>query len=164
MMKWLVRIAIVLAIVFVAIQVIRPARTNPPTDPSRTIQTVMNVPAPVNAILQRSCHDCHSHDTRWPWYSNLAPMSWLVVKDVNEARQHMNFSEWAAYPPKDAEHLLEEMCEEVEKGDMPLEAYVLAHPSAKLSDGERQTLCAWAQQFDGDGGRGRNRGRGRSSR
>lgn len=162
MKKWLVRIAIVVAIAFLAIQVYRPARTNPPVDPARTIHATMNVPPAVDAILKRSCNDCHSHETHWPWYSNIAPVSWLLVDDVNEGRAHMNFSEWAAYPPNDAKHALEEICEEVKEGEMPLKAYVLTHPSARLSDEERRTLCEWTGEFDR--GRNRGRGRGRSSR
>src|SRR5687768_10069792 len=148
MKTWLVGILVVVAITFLAIQVYRPDRSNPPVDPSRTIQAVMSVPAPVNAILQRSCYDCLSHETRWPWYSNIAPMSWLLVKDVTEGRQHMNFSDWAQYAPDEAEHKLEEVCEVVEEGEMPLKAYVLAHPKAKLSDGDRRDLCRCAEEFD----------------
>ena len=144
MKKWLVRIGVVLAIAFLAIQVYRPARTNPPVDPSRTIQSVMEVPGPVNAILKRACNDCHTHDTHWPWYSNIAPVSWLLVKDVNEGREHMNFSNWAGYDRSDARHALEEICEETEKGEMPLKAYVLTHPRARLSKADLQTLCSWA--------------------
>ena len=155
--SWLARIGGVLAIVFALIQGYRPERTNPPVDPSRTIQSVMSVPGPVNEILQRSCNDCHSNDTHWPWYSNVAPMSWLVVKDVNDGRAQMNFSNWAAYDRRDAAHALEEICEETEKGEMPLKAYLLTHPRARLSKADIHTLCAWTEQFDDR--RGRNRGR-----
>jgi Haem-binding domain len=160
MKKWLKRVAIVLLLAFVVIQFWRPDRTNPPVDPSRTIQATMPVPPQVDAILQRSCNDCHSNNSVWPWYSNVAPMSWRVAEHIHEGREHLNFSEWASYPPNDAAHLLEEICEETEEGNMPLWDYLLAHPKAKLSNADVRTLCEWAEQFDG--GRGRGRGRGRS--
>jgi Haem-binding domain len=159
MKTWLKRIAIAVAVAFVLIQFHRPPRVNPPVDPNRTIQAVMPVPPQVDAILKRSCNDCHSHATHWPWYSNVAPVSWLVADDVEEGREHLNFSEWASYPPRDAGHLLEEMCEETGEGEMPLKAYVLTHPRARLSDADKRALCEWAGQFDGRGGRGRGRGR-----
>ena len=145
MKKWIGRIVLVLAVAFALIQGYRPERTNPPVDPARTIQATMQVPANVDAILQRSCNDCHSNTTHWPWYSNVAPVSWLVVEDVNEGRKHLNFSEWASYPPDDAEHHLEEMCEETEAGNMPMWQYVLTHPRARLSDADVRALCTWAE-------------------
>lgn len=164
MKKVLKGLLIVAAIALIAIQFHRPAKTNPPTDPTRTLQAVMDPPPQVNAILKRACNDCHSHGTVWPWYSHIAPVSWLVVNDVNEGREHLNFSNWAAYPPNDAAHALEEMCEETKKGTMPLPNYVRAHPEARLSQADVRTLCEWAEQFDDEGGRGRGRNRGRGSR
>ena len=98
------------------------------------------------SMIQRSCQDCHSYRTVWPWYSQVAPASWLLVKDVNEARRHLNFSEWATYPPRRAAHKLEEVCEMVfESKEMPLWFYVPLHPSGKLSDADRRTLYITAQ-------------------
>jgi hypothetical protein len=140
--KWLKRILLALAVLLVIAQVIRPARTNPPLDPAKELRA----PEPVMSMLQRSCQDCHSHRTVWPWYSQVAPASWLLVKDVNEARRHLNFSEWATYTPRRAAHKLEEVCEMVlETKEMPLWFYVPLHPEAKLSDADRKTLCDWAK-------------------
>lgn len=161
MKKWLKRIALLLLLAFVVIQFWRPDRTNPPVDPARTIQAVMPVPPQIDTLLRRSCYDCHSHETVWPWYSNVAPMSWRVADHIHEGREHLNFSNWAAYPPNDAAHHFEEMCEEVEKGKMPLNDYLYLHPKARLSAAEVRALCEWTEQFDG--GKGRGRGRGRSS-
>jgi hypothetical protein len=156
MKKWLGRIALVLAVVFALIQGYRPERTNPPVNPSRTLHANVDVPPAVDAILDRACNDCHSNDTHWPWYSNVAPVSWMVVEDVNEGREHMNFSEWAAYSPDDARHALEEICEEVQKGAMPMKEYTWTHREARLSDNDVSTLCTWTRSFD----RARRRGRG----
>ena len=147
--------AIALAVVFLGIQVIRPERTNPPFDPANEIRAPRNI----QPILERSCYDCHSNETRWPWYSNIAPMSWLLVEDVKEGRGELNFSEWNAYTADHREHMLEEICEQVKKGEMPLTPYTLMHPSAKLTIEDERALCVWTG-LSGDSGKGRGRGRG----
>ena len=88
-------------------------------------------------LFARSCADCHSNRTRWPWYSRVAPLSWLVASDVREAREHLNVSEWDR-PQKDAD----EAAEEVREGEMPLRSYLVAHPEARLTDAERAELAA----------------------
>ncbi len=141
-LKWT---AITLAGVFIIIQAVRPARTNPPVDGARTLQSKMQMPADIDAILKRSCYDCHSHETRWPWYSNVAPASWLLADHVSEGREHMNFSNWAQYDTDDAEDLFEEIAEEVRKGGMPLSSYTLIHSDAKLSEADKGRLIEWAE-------------------
>ncbi|MCC7007287.1 MAG: heme-binding domain-containing protein [Acidobacteria bacterium] len=140
------KIVLVIAVLLVAAQAIRPARTNPPTDPSRTLAAVAQVPPDVKAILDRSCRDCHSHDTVWPWYSQVAPFSWVLVSHVNEGREHLALSDWAAYDRPRATKKLQEMCEQVRAGDMPMSSYVLLHRDAALSDADVQALCAWTEQ------------------
>jgi cytochrome c551/c552 len=139
-LKWL---AIALAIAFVVIQFIRPARTNPPVDETATLSARLQLTPEVGAILDRSCVDCHSHKTVWPWYSNVAPVSWFLTHDVNEGRRHWNVSNWPTDPKRSA-HRLEELCEQVTKGEMPMAIYVVMHPTAKLSDADKKTLCDWA--------------------
>ena len=134
-----------LGVLAVGSQFVRPARTNPPTDPSATLSTRVNVPAPVAAILDRSCRDCHSNGTRWPWYSQVAPVSWFVIDHVNHGRSHFNYSQWAKYPPDEVAKLLEGTCELAQKGDMPLPSYLWLHRDARLSSADIATLCAWTQ-------------------
>lgn len=140
-LKWIV-VALGLMVAF--IQVIRPARTNPPESPDDTVFAKLGISPDVVRILQKSCMDCHSHRTVWPWYSNVAPMSWLVIHDVNEARNHLNFSTWAELSDYRAQEKLEEICEEVREGEMPLSQYLWMHPEAELASSEIETLCAWA--------------------
>jgi hypothetical protein len=121
-----------------------PVRTNPASDPRLALQAQLEVPAAVQALVNRSCRDCHTNDTRWPWYSYLAPVSWLVIHDVNHGRSHLNFSEWGRLRPDDAEDLLEEICEVAEKGEMPLRTYLLLHPEARLRPADVDTLCRWS--------------------
>jgi hypothetical protein len=141
MKKWLRRIAIVLAVAFLAIQLYRPARTNPPADP----QYALRAPAHVQSILDRSCRDCHTNETHWPWYTNVAPFSWILVDHVNEGRGELSLSNFRAYTPKEADHLLEEICEETEKGNMPLPEYLWLHREARLSAADKRVLCVWAE-------------------
>lgn len=142
-MKWLKRFVLFLIVSLLLIQIYRPARTNPPIDPSRTIDAKTQMSPEVAAILDRSCSDCHSSRTRWPWYSQIAPVSWLVIRDVDRGREHMSFSEWGTYKPKKAAHLLEEMSEEVTEGDMPPAIYLRAHPEARLSEADKSKLLDW---------------------
>ena len=97
--KLVLRIA---AVVVLLGQFVRPERTNPVVDPGMTVQASLEVPVQVEDILSRACNDCHSNETAWPWYASVAPASWLCVKDANEGRRHLNFSEWGHYPPGNA--------------------------------------------------------------
>lgn len=126
------------AVVLVAIQLVPVDRTNP------TVSADFDGPPAVKAVLETSCYDCHSHETRWPWYSRVAPVSWFVAHDVEEARDHLNFSQWGNLDAKRREKLTEEMWEEVEEGEMPLKMYLLAHPDARLSEAAKATLHDWS--------------------
>lgn len=139
-LKWL---ALVVVVVLIGLQFVRPARTNPAVDQSQTIRARLQVNPQVAAILDRSCRDCHSNTTRWPWYSNVAPVSWFVIDHVNHGRSHLNLSEWGSLDNRQASKKLEEMCEEVEIGAMPMQSYTNIHWSAKLSPEDIKTLCDW---------------------
>ena len=141
-LRWLL---ILLAVVFVAIQFSRPARTNPPVNPAHSIEANLQVSPQVAAIFNRSCNDCHSNKTVWPWYTNVAPVSWFLVNHVNEGRQDMNLSEWGSYDKDKQSHRLRDICEQVQDGEMPLSTYTPLHPQAKLSPADVQTLCDWAK-------------------
>ncbi len=87
-------------------------------------------------IFMRACGDCHSNETKWPWYSNIAPISWSVYHHVMEGREHFNVSMWGKQKKNEGE----DAAEEVEKGEMPLKSYLLAHPEARLSDADKKAL------------------------
>lgn len=145
-LKWA---AIVAALLFVGAQAYRPDRTNPPVDARRTLAANTRMTPEVAAILQRSCKDCHSSETVWPWYSNIAPVSWFLKNHIDEGRRELSFSEWASYPKRKRERKLHEMCEQVEAGEMPLKTYLPLHPEAKLSDEDRRVICEWTKQEEG---------------
>jgi hypothetical protein len=126
-----------------AIQVVPVDRENPPVE--------SEVPAtePERALLRRSCYDCHSNETVWPWYSHVAPVSWLLARDVHHAREHVNFSTWNRYDAEKRKHLLEEVWEEVDEGEMPLFFYVPLHPEAKVGAAEKAVIKAWVERLSG---------------
>jgi len=134
-----------LGIVSVGIQCFGPKRTNPPVILPHTIQSQLQIPPRVSDIMNHSCMDCHSYETRWPWYSRVAPISWWLVDNVNDGRNTLNLSEWTQYKPSYALATLRAMNQVVKVGAMPLDSYSKFHPQGKLSDEERRIFCDWAQ-------------------
>ena len=132
--------------VFAVAQLVRPGRTNPPTDASRTIQAHMGTATELVAVLDRSCGDCHSNGTVWARYTQIAPVSWVMAYAVREGRTAVNFSEWAAYPPERQRQLLVQSCQDASAGKMPGGAYTLFYPEARLSTQDVATICAAARQ------------------
>jgi hypothetical protein len=116
-------------------------RSNPPV----TSASLALPEGDVGQILGAACLDCHSHETSWPWYSSVAPVSWWLTHHVQEGREHLNFSIWAELPPDRQDHKLEELIEMVEEGEMPLRSYALGHPEARLADEQRRALVSWAE-------------------
>jgi mono/diheme cytochrome c family protein len=137
--------AIPAVILFLAAQVYRPARTNPPSDRKQEVRAILDVHPQVASAMDRSCGDCHSNRTVWPWYSRVAPVSWLVVSDVNRGRAAVNFSEWSKYNAQEQQKHLEEICSEVSQGEMPALQHTLMHPDAKLIAAEKAAICQWTK-------------------
>jgi hypothetical protein len=140
-------VGVLFLVVAVLIQFVRPERTNPPEQAGNFLGASVSVPSSVQDILQRSCMDCHSNRTRWPWYSNIAPVSWLVARDVHNGRAKMNLSEWGTYKPKRMIVRLDMMVSEVDKGDMPPRQYLLIHRDAELTEDQKTLLCDWAEHL-----------------
>ncbi len=136
-------IAVALVVIGVAIQFIRVDRTNPP------VESDVGAPADVDAILRRACYDCHSNESRWPWYSYVAPASWFVVGHVNHARGDLNFSQWPVFDFELQEHAFRDIEEQISKGKMPLPSYTWVHRGARLSDNDRDVLLRWARSLGG---------------
>jgi hypothetical protein len=147
MRRGLKRIGLLFVLVFCGIQFIRPQRTNPPVVPARTIEAYTSIPPGVHATLRRACMDCHSNESRWPWYSNIAPVSWFLVDHVNQARSHVNFSEWDLRMNRRSGPRYDQLCEEVQSGAMPLTSYLLLHHDARLSKNDVDSLCSWTQSL-----------------
>ena len=123
-----------------------PPRTNPPIVRAHTIEANLSVPAPVSQIIHQVCANCHSYETRWPWYSHIAPFSWMLGADVNNARAAMNFSEWSTQLDGIAgaeAAKLAVACAVLTADIMPPQRYQLMHPEARLSAAQKQAFCDW---------------------
>ena len=147
--KWMIVSAIA---VLILIQIIQPSRTNPPVIASRSLEAHVAVPPEVQAVLKRSCYDCHSSATVWPPYSHVAPISWYVVHDVNEGRSHVNFQDWEAQVnEQEGKEHLGLTCKLIREGKMPPADYRFMHKGTDVSPEETAAVCAWSQKF-GDAG------------
>lgn len=131
-------IAALVFMAFIAIQFVPVDRSNPPG--------AMEVSAPpeVMALLRRSCYDCHSNETRWPWYGYVAPLSWLIEKDIRDGRDQLNFSTWDQYSARKRARSIDEIYEVAAAGEMPLPIYLITHGDARLSPQDLVLLRAWA--------------------
>lgn len=132
----------------VLIQLYRPAKNSNETSSPNNIAQVIAVPDDVQKILERSCYDCHSNNTQYLWYHEIAPMSWGVAYHIAEGKKHLNYDEFATYNKRQQAHALEETSEVVEKGEMPLKGYVAFHPETKLSEDDIQKIRNWVVSTD----------------
>ena len=133
--KWA---ALAFCVAFIAIQLVPVSRTNPP------VQGDFNASPEVASVLRRACYDCHSNQTVWPWYSRLAPVSWVIAHDVNEGRAELNFSTWNQLSVDKQAKAMKESWKEVAEGEMPTWYYVALHPEARLSPDDQSVLRGWA--------------------
>ncbi len=143
-----------LVLVFIIIQFIRIDKTNPKVDKNKDLISIYKPNKEIENILRTSCYDCHSFETVYPWYSNVAPVSWMLKDHIDEGREELNFSKWGAYSEKKANHKLRECTEEVEEKHMPLDSYLITHDDADLSSEQRKKLVEWFESLmtGGDGG------------
>ena len=146
MLKKILKIVVlVLSIGFVVIQFIRPDFTIPPVNAADTLENSMQLPDNVKRILNRSCADCHSNETKYPWYSKIQPSAWFLKDHIDEGRHELNLSVWNTYEPRRKKRKLDEICEQIEAREMPLPSYLWIHGDAKMSDEDIKTLCDWTK-------------------
>lgn len=139
-------VVVVLIAVFLFIQLFPGEKPETVFDNPGDIHSEVLINPEVSQILKTACYDCHSNESKFPWYSNVAPFSWLVAHDINEGRDELNFSEWTTYKVKRKKHKLEEIAEEVEEGEMPMKIYTWLHSEADLSDAQKESLVSWAKE------------------
>ncbi len=137
------KVLVATGLIFIVIQFFRIDKNIPTSDSSLDFITVGQVPDDIQHILKNSCYDCHSNQTKYPWYAEIAPLSWWIGHHIEEGREHLNFSEWGNYSEKSKTHKLEECYEEIDEGEMPMTAYSLVHASARLQDPEKGELIRW---------------------
>lgn len=142
---WLKRGTLAVLAFLVVAQFFPIKRDDPQADPTHSIYAKEKMPEQVKNLFEGSCANCHSDHTAWPWYSHIAPVSWMVASDVHDARKKMNFSEWADYPANKREERLEEICEQLTNGEMPDPKYLLLHRSARVTPTQRDAVCQWTE-------------------
>jgi hypothetical protein len=137
----------VFIIAIILMQFYRPAKNQSALMPATDLIVMTAPPKPVENLLKNACYDCHSNNTRYPWYANVAPVSYFLANHIEEGKEHLNFSVWGDYSPKRRDHKLEEIIEEVSERQMPIKSYTWLHGNAKLSAEDIQTLTEWAKQL-----------------
>ncbi|MEO8042846.1 MAG: heme-binding domain-containing protein [Acidobacteriota bacterium] len=146
MLKKIIKITmIVIVAAFIIGQFVRPDFSNPAVVESETLGASTQVPQDIQAVLARSCNDCHSNETRYPWYSKVTPFNWFLADHIQDGRREMNFSVWNTYRPQKKIKKLEDLCEQVEQAEMPLPSYLWIHREAVMAEGDAALLCNWAK-------------------
>ncbi len=143
-MKIVKKILIVLLIALVLIQFYRPEKNNAEYRDVASFEKETQVTPQIKAILETNCYDCHSNKTVYPWYAEVAPVSYFLSDHIEEGNEHLNLSNWDSYSLKKKDHKLDELIEEVEEGEMPLTSYTITHGS--LSNQDKETIITWAKQ------------------
>lgn len=132
--------------IFIIIQLIPTDRPEVILDNPNDLLSNNEVPEDIEKILRTSCYDCHSNETHYPWYAYVAPISFLVIRDTEQGRGDLNFSNWEKLDKIEKAEMFDEISEEVGEGEMPMKIYPIAHPSAKLSDKQRNDIVMWAEE------------------
>jgi len=141
------RFLVVLLIVLIVIQFIRPAKNISNNLFASDITRVYNVPQNVSTSLQNSCADCHSNNTVYPWYAQVQPVGWWLNNHIKEGKRELNLSEFGTYTIARQYKKLDDMAEQVNKGEMPLTSYTLVHTNSRLTDKERHALINWCENI-----------------
>lgn len=143
MKKILKRVLLGGALLLLVLQFFQIDKNNPPVDPTQDFVAMEQPPGEVAELVKEACYDCHSHQTEYPWYTNIAPLSWWIANHIDVGREHLNFSTWGAYEVGKKEHKLEECAEEVQEGEMPLQSFTWTHPEARLTQEQVDLLVRY---------------------
>ena len=145
-MKLLKKILLLLLIVFVIAQFFGPEKNEGDLTSVEPFLTETNPPEDVKLLLKESCFDCHSDNTRYPWYNSITPVNYWMADHVKHGKGDFNVSEWSTASLKKRDHKFEELIEMVEKEEMPLPSYTWTHSEAKLTEGQRASIVAWGKK------------------
>ena len=138
------KILLGLLVVFIAIQFIRPEKNLSAAPTSNELFAHYQAPDSLKQLIKSACYDCHSNNTVYPWYSEVQPIAWWLNDHIQEGKRKFNFSEFASYTPKKADHKMEELIEMVKEHEMPLKSYSLIHADSRLTDAQRMEMSEWA--------------------
>lgn len=137
------KISLIFAITLLFIQSFRIDKSTKPVDPSKDLISLTTPSTEITQLLKTACYDCHSNQPTFPWYTNIAPVSWWLKHHIDEGSHHLNFSEWGTYELKRKNHKLDECVEMLEKNEMPMSSYTWMHQEAKITDAQRLLLIEW---------------------
>lgn len=140
------KIMLVILLVFIAMQLIRPERNSSNLLQQADMVTHFNVPANVAGILKTSCYDCHSNNTRYPWYAKVQPIGWLLAKHIRDGKTELNLNEFTTYPKRRQLSKIKSIQNSIKDGSMPLSSYTLIHTDAKLSNESKALLLGWTSK------------------
>ena len=146
-MKQLTKIGLALLVLFVLMQFIRPAKNSSTQESGQTIADHYPVPDSVQQILKTSCFDCHSNNTRYPWYASIEPVGWYLNSHITDGKEELNFDEFGTYVLKRQYGKLRQLQRQVKEDEMPLPSYLLIHRDAVLSPGQKALLLSWASSI-----------------
>lgn len=145
-MKLTKKIILAFLVVVIAMQFYRPEKNIASGDHTAAFLAETNPPQRVKVVLEETCYDCHSNNTIYPWYNNIAPVSYWMANHVKDGKKHLNFSDWKNYSSKKKDHKLEELVEEIENGNMPLKEYTWTHETSRLTSAQRELIMKWAKR------------------
>ncbi|WP_299012100.1 heme-binding domain-containing protein [uncultured Polaribacter sp.] len=149
-MKVLKKILLALLLILVVAQFFRPDKNDGNLTSVNTFLAETNPPANVKKILETTCFDCHSSKTNYPWYNSVTPVNYWLESHIKDGKKHLNFSKWSAYSVKKKEHKMDELHEEVEEGEMPLNSYSWTHGDANLTPAQIDAVVAWGKKVQAD--------------
>lgn len=144
------KISVILLVGFILIQFFPIDKNNPAPTPQMDFLTIKNTPESTANLIRNGCYDCHSNETKYLWYSNVQPIAWFLQDHIEEGRKELNFSTFATYEPKRQAHKLAEAIEQIEKGEMPLDSYIIAHSEAKFSEAQKQEVIQYLKLVESD--------------
>jgi len=147
-MRILRRIAFTIIGIFVVLQFIRPGRNTMDTPSPHDINTRFAVPPEIQTVLRSSCYDCHSNNTRYPWYAEVQPVGWFLSDDIQNGKKHLNFSEFGRYTVRQQFIRLSDIIEQIDEEKMPLPAYLMIHTDARLSSAQKDLVIAWVRSAE----------------
>lgn len=155
-MKIFKKIAVALLVLLVILQFIRPEKNLAQGDVIADFRADTQLPPQIEKTFERACFDCHSNRTKYPWYAEIAPVSYWIAGHVNEGKEHFSLSDWNSYNAERKDHKLEELAEEVKEKHMPLESYLWIHNESKLSQADIDAIVTWVNQARGQFGQAEN--------
>jgi len=141
------KIIFILVVIVVLIQFYPMEKPTVTSDNSNDLISTTNVPKNISSLLKNACYDCHSNESTFPWYANIAPSKWLVYDHINKGREELNFSNWNTLSTDDKSGILDDISSIILEGEMPLKGYTLLHSEANLSESNRELIATWADDM-----------------